>query len=442
MELKFSHGSYNNALGRGDCAPPMLVRTFFPVDRVRFHASRNLATGLQLGQVKKRLSPDMFRDLRGALGLTMKHAQTLFPAYRFLAPEYVNEEWLASVDWHKKFHRDHVLHQPMCVHVGFTLLNKLTGFGQSGGSLLNNCTEAFLTGSKCRYLREHLKAMGARGMLRRLRQCSGLVEDYFLDVFFLSALFHDLGYPWQFTGKINDSLGALAPVGSAPTLDPDQVLSHYGQRLFLTPLRGYLEDPSPPASWAKEYKEILAKGLSDTHGLPGAVSFLHLNDLLRVYPNQAKPLHRFGLEWAAMAIMMHDMGKMYAKADGSTLKILNPQLRLCFDRDPLSFVLALTDLIQDFARPDASFMPGKGRGSKTKTTVCYGHRCQGVRIKWDEKDRILEIIYQYKRHQDYVANKTQFLPEGETLNFDPSRGYLDPGSLGIKRIHMNAEHIH
>jgi hypothetical protein len=182
---------------------------------------------------------------------------------------------------------------------------------------------------------------------------------------------------------------------------------------------------------------LLERGLSETHGMPGAISFLHLNDQLRVYPSSDKPLHRFGLEWAAMAIMMHDMGKIYGKATADTVEVKTPQIRLSFDRDPLSFVMSLTDLIQDFARPDATFLAGKAN----TTTVGYGHRCHGIRLIWDNTDHVLRIIYQYKRYQDYIANKTLFLPESQRLYFDPLHGYLDPGSLWIKRILLEAEHI-
>jgi hypothetical protein len=219
MELLFNKKEYKKSLRNGLCAPPDLINTFFPVDRVKFHTLKSAASGLELGQVKKRLSPDMFTELRGALGLTMKHAQTRFPAYPFLIPEYINEEWLASVDWHKKFHRDHVLHQPMCVYVGFSLLRNLKNSDKLGETLLDKAVNVFLEGRKCKYLHAYLAEMAsASPAIEKFMQHPELVRDFFLEIFFLTALFHDIGYPWQFTSKINCNLTPLGTVTSVPSV--------------------------------------------------------------------------------------------------------------------------------------------------------------------------------------------------------------------------------
>ena len=440
--IEFSPSTYQAAVSSGLCTPPGMLRKFIHIDRTRFHTLRavgKLNSKLHLDHLRKRLPCSFFTELRSVLGLILLHAQTRFPAYRFLAPEYINEEWLASVDWHKKFHRDHVLHQAMCVHVGFTLLQDLKV--KNGENLLTYAARTLLRGQKTDYLRTAMHDMGCAGLLEHIRRLPDthqqrFVSSYILEVFFLTALFHDLGYPWQFTGKINAGLGTLAAVGSMPSMDPNTVIRHYGDRLLMMPFKNYIKnDPTCPITWHEEFKAMVTKGLANTHGLPGAISFLHLNDQLRIYPGPAKPLGQFGLEWAAMAIMMHDLGKMYAVVDKGRVQVYRSQLRVNFDRDPLSFLMTITDLIQDYGRPDASFIP-----NHDDVKITFRHRCAGTRIEWDETSRTLRIVYKYRNYADFKANKTLFLPETEQLYFDPLYGYLDPGSLDIRRIRLDAEH--
>lgn len=58
-----------------------------------------------------------------------------------------------------------------------------------------------------------------------------------------------------------------------------------------------------------------------------------------------------------MAILMHDMQKVF-KGDGKHGPMPeHPHLQVSFRQDPLSFLVTLVDQIQDFGRPDARFTP-------------------------------------------------------------------------------------
>ena len=54
-----------------------------------------------------------------------------------------------------------------------------------------------------------------------------------------------------------------------------------------------------------------------------------------------------------MAVMMHDMKKVYWGNNGMATLPENKHLRLRFDVDPLSCVITLADVLQDFERPCA-----------------------------------------------------------------------------------------
>ncbi|MEA4991754.1 hypothetical protein SDC9_14468 [bioreactor metagenome] len=433
-----SVAKYNMALSGGKCDPPGLIHSYYALDKLKYAKARGDRKGLDLNQLKKRLPPGMYKDIRGAVGLCLRHSQTIFPSYLFLLPEFLNEEWLASVDWHKGFHRDHVLHQPMCVYVGYELLRQPWALGQKKVNLLENCIDAFLESSHCQYLRDHISELGGQRMFNRLAKLSRKTFGaYFKDIFFLAAMFHDIGYPWQFANNLGNPLCSLSLGGNSLSMDPEVISRNYGDRLFMAPFKGYqLKAAAAPSTWQDSLNEMVRQSVTVTHGLPGAINFLHLNDMLRKYPDHTKPMHRFGMEWAAMAIMMHDMAKLYGRVENGMLKVINPQLRVSFNRDPLSFLLTLTDLIQDFGRPDSRFKTHDN--NKNIVTVRYRHRCERVELKWDDNKKNLTILYKYKNKGDYLNNLLKFQPENEILYFDPEKGYLDYSWLGIERIKLAA----
>src|SRR5690606_19673947 len=87
----------------------------------------------------------------------------------------------------------------------------------------------------------------------------------------------------------------------------------FGHRLLFRVLQGYqTQNAACPSTWNEEITRLTDKALTLTHGLPGALGFLHLNDCVRQYPSQREsPLHLLCTEWVAAAIMMHDMSKIY-----------------------------------------------------------------------------------------------------------------------------------
>lgn len=435
--MEFSEQSYVQAVLTGACAPPGVMAPFINVDRARYHKLKNETERLDVEPLRKRLNDKYFGRARGALGLTLKYAQTFFPAYRFLANEFLNDEWLATVDWHK-FHRDHAVHQSMTAYVGMTLLESKMFSADGKIKLIDLFADAVLDGGGCGYLHDFLSALG-RNSDRKIDP--SLWRLMIKDTFFLAALFHDMGYPWRFVNIIHDKLGPHGPGDSPAGRNADWLAEHYGHRLLFLPLNGYMRPgPAAPANWPERRHALIEKALAKTHGMPGAISFLHLNDILRVFPDErAVPERLFCLEWAAMAIMMHDMAGIYGKVDidekGAEFKVDNPQMRLKFSRDPLSWMLTLCDLIQEFGRPDADFTrPNSG---DKYLNVSYHSRCECVSLDRDDND-VLTIMYHYNNYGDFASKKGEFIPKEQLLYFDPARGYLDFSGLGVKRVKLNA----
>lgn len=440
----FSLSRYLHGLGAGRYSPPRLRSPYIRVSRRRFreleraHDRNGNDVDTALRQIRRRVSPEYRRRLLPVQRRAISYSYSAFPAYRFILPEVIADDWLAIMDW-RKYQRDHVIHQPL---VAYVLLKMLVGNGGGGGGLalagvplLQRCVDAVINGPQTAYLRDYLRRIGVAendpylGGTYQVRR--RLWESLFVRVAYLSALFHDMGYPWQYIGRLG---GRLEHAGQWPgRASAEEVIDKHSDRLLLYPLNGYRpRDAATPATWAKTLADMTRTALNETHGLPGALGFLYLNDVVRDHPRDTRhPVRLFCLEWAAMAIMMHDMSGIYW-GDGPRVYPCFPHLRLRFERDPLSSVLTLADLIQDFARPTASFTR-----TAAAVSVSYPMVCCETSVVFDPGPRRMTITYHFGAAAQ-AANKRRFLPRDHREFFDARSGYLDLSALGIEEVQLLA----
>ena len=434
------------ALAKGAVAVPNGLSPFINVDPGKYTKLESESRRIELNPFRKRYSLSKFRDLRAAVSETWHCAMTYFPAYRFQVAEYINDEWLASVDFHKGFHRDHVRHQVFVYYVARTLLDggDLSGldatwsFKPNGKSLREHILDAILHGDKAQYLFEACRELGAPERFWKERNSPatrylwGLLVD---ETLCLACFFHDIGYPWQFVAKVDSALKNHQPLSALSTVN-DGVLTRFGNRLLGMPFKGYIRtDPSFPMDRENEAYEAFKKAAASSHGLPGAVAFLHLNDVLRPFPDPHDlPSRRFCLEWAAMAIMMHDLQSIYAEGE-------QRQLRLDFFCDPMSFLLTLADQIQDFSRPNAAFHPLPPEMPDVRLE--YTSKCSHVELGWDARSNQFTITYCYKDPRDFIKNRDDYKKKAWEQYFDPVEGFLDYSApaLGINRIVLKTKLI-
>ena len=85
-------------------------------------------------ELYKRVGRDYYWKVYPIQYQTLNYAQMSFPAYKFILPEVIADDWLAIVDWHK-FQRDHALHQPLTAYI---VLKILTGGKNSSKALKIN----------------------------------------------------------------------------------------------------------------------------------------------------------------------------------------------------------------------------------------------------------------------------------------------------------------
>jgi len=157
-----------------------------------------------------------------------------------------------------------------------------------------------------------------------------------------------------------------------------------------------------------------------------------MNDVLRDFPGDTThPIRQFCIEWAAMAVLMHDMSKIYWHSLNKCPE--NTHIRLKFDVDPLSCIIALADILEDFSRPLVNFSHHKQKN----VIVSYPDACASSMLElFNGKMR---ITYRFHKKADYATKKIH-LPEEEKRYFDSQYGYLDLSALGIHSVKMCADH--
>ena len=199
------------------------------------------------------------------------------------------------------------------------------------------------------------------------------------------------------------------------------------------PLYGYddVAVNNPGENQKDQAIALIEKGLMKTHGMPGALGFMCLNDSIREY-GKTDPYYdasfRLILDWAAVGIMMHDMKGLYwGKSDQPE----TPILRIDFEKDPLSCLVALADILEEFHRPSAEFdLNNKGEKDEY-VSVKYGFTCKGSEIDMDGD--LLKVTYHYGS-QEAADNCLKDREKEVEEYLKPPYGYLDLSSWGITDV--------
>lgn len=446
--LSFSLSDYQAGLASGRYLPPDALCPYYEVDPVlyRKHGTtekRRKHFHRAIEEVRIRTGRDYFARTYPLQARTLDYSARCFPAYRFILPEVLTEDWLAIVDW-GKFQRDHVLHQPLCGYVVLSLLDEHAPKGPlrlpRKDTILEACVNHILKWEETKYIRDFLVSSGmsekdpilnGRGPIAK-----AFWRVFFREAAYVAALFHDLGYPWQYAERVHGNLDGMSAPALKQNRSAREVVELFGSRLMYCALHGYqFPEPTCPSTWTERLVQLSDKALMTTHGFPGALGFLYLNDCVRRHPcRRISPIHLLCIEWAATAIMMHDMSKIYW-GDGIKAGRIpdNPFLRVSFGVDPLSALITLTDVIQDFDRPFGVF--GKTLGGST-VSLDYESSCLGTELDLDASGR-LTITYRM-RSVEARAQKRACLTGELREYFDARYGYLDMSSLGITEVRMFA----
>lgn len=394
-----------------------------------------------LERLEARTTSKYFSKVYHAQRNAMSYAEKVFPSYKFILPDILIDDWLSTVDMHREHpSRDHSLHQSLAAYI----VAKLLGFGNpelsfdlgGGKKLLEVCARQLCNAPEMKYLREYVKEID--NDFDKKREIYNL--DWAMSVVYeasvISALFHDMGYPWQYITKLCNSIeGSNYKNVLTMMSDPEKALNAQENKLLIYPLYGYdAYVVKQPTKVQREFAiSLMNLGLKLTHGTPGALAFTGLNHKIRQYGKTDlfyEASFRLVLDWAAIGIMMHDMPGIYW-GNNKTDNPENPILRLDFKKDPLSCLVSLADILEEFHRPSAQFKnQNKGKVDE-HVSVTYDFACKSSRIEIDNDKLIISYIY-YDEKEMSVARKRREEEVWQYLN--PLSGYLDLSTWGVGEV--------
>ena len=287
----------------------------------------------------------------------------------------------------------------------------------------------FLNHPKMEYLRQYLIDLYPRAIPPVPYARQRWAEVLFYQATMVSALFHDIGYPWQYINKVGRGIGIVDNnLEGVERQIAENIYAQIAERLLIFPFYGYSPTSvkRPITTWKYDVLLQLESAYANTHGFPGALAFQYLNDKVRkfpVEPDQREGMLRFIQDWAAVGILMHDMVHEYAGENDR--KHPNPHFHLSFDTDPLSCLVAMADILEEFGRPSAKFHNGIDN-----STISYEYPCisTGLNIKGSK----MEIIYKYSAPPSWKVRNDRI----DEINsyFNSKDGYIDMSILGIDEV--------
>ena len=386
-----------------------------------------------LESIMQRVPKKYFFKMNSAQLDAISYSEYVFPTYRFILPDALMDDWLSIMDPHKEHCRDHSLHQPLTAYI----VAKLLGYGDStkafqlkNGDLLTTCAQALISSPKTEYLRDYFRSLYPDYWKIPNNIFLKFARDVFYETAIISALFHDIGYPWQYINRLDESLLAAdfrLPIDT--TSQSKDIMEMIENRLLIYPFYGYsmVNKKHPISTWEKKILLLFDKSLHESHGFPGSLAFIHLQDKTRTFPTDTslnEAVCRFIYDWAAVGIMMHDMPRIYK---GKGRKPENPFLRISFNTDPLSGIIAIADVLEEFHRPAAQFLtPGE---KSIKIDYKYPCKLTDLELNGD----ILNIKYVYA-DSALVAKNKRFRNSEIDNYFNYNYGFIDISSLGIKKV--------
>jgi hypothetical protein len=390
-----------------------------------------------LQELKKRSSPDYYEKVNAVQVLAKDYARKVFPTYKFIQPDAIVDDWLSTVDFHReKKTRDHSLHQTLTAYI----VSKMLGQGDmtqglllpNGNTLLSQCAEQLLQEPRMEYLREYIRKEDPNFIPFQNGYDLSWAADVFYEAAFISALFHDMGYPWQYVNGLSKSLkGANYDEINGALLNVEEAAKKMNDSLLIYPLYGYqgaaVLNPSPDQH--RDALEMIKQGLLNKHGLPGAIGFMWLNQKIRYKPNKDlrnEASFKLITDWAAVGIMMHDMPGVYRKDDGT---INFGVLRIDCKKDPLSCIISLADILEEFERPKTDFDWYEDKEKNVKhVALSYDFFCIGTIVELVGGKMKVTYLYATDEEAEKMLDGRQ-KEVWEYLN--PKDGYLDLSAWGI-----------
>lgn len=385
-----------------------------------------------LRKLKDRMPEVYFRKMYRAQSSVISFSERAFPAYRFILPDSLWDDWLAIIDPHKDHCRDHSLHQPLTAYVASKILKGNSKEGpfqlKTGDSLLEYCSNVLQSGANTKYLRDYFKKLypDYDKIPQSLR--SKLAEVVFYNAAVTTAVFHDIGYPWQYVNRLTNHMKHVdKEFASSLGRDANGIIEMMNSRLQIYPFYGYKN--TAEIGWHEKIRELVNTAFRTTHGFPGAVCFSQLSDLLRKnneHLSLNEAINKFIVDWSTVAIMMHDMPAMNKNKEIET----DFKFKVSFDGDPLSSLVSLCDILEDFERPGLLVTHDVQKQGIDKNSVLFNIQPQCVYSEMECNGDELVIRYAYEDDASRIRNY-KFRTEEVSEYLDSPKGYIDIAPIGF-----------
>ena len=213
MNMVFTYDDFrDHYLQGGALMPTVPLNLLTTIDQVKFERAME-KQGIEkrirttFNELESRLGGNYFSEFERVQTRAKEYGAFVFPAYKMLFLDIACEDWLSLVDFHKEFSRDHSVHQPLTAYIVCKLLgggNPAKSFQIGGVSILDSALDVIIGGADSQYLRDRLAYYDAGSRL--LQGDRDLWRLVFYQTAIITAMYHDLGYPWQFIERMHDFL--------------------------------------------------------------------------------------------------------------------------------------------------------------------------------------------------------------------------------------------
>ena len=423
--MEFTYDDFRkNYLQGSTLMPTTPLDLLSTIDQVKFEeemdnrkVERRIRT--TFNELEKRLGVRYFSEFERVQTRAKEISSFVFPPYKMLFLDIACEDWLSLVDFHKGFSRDHSVHQPLTAYIVSKLLgggNPNDAFHIGGQSLLDKALNVLIGGAGSQFMRDRLAYYDANcPLLQGNRELWRLV---FYQTAIITAMYHDLGYPWQFIERMHCFLKdeiMLCGRHSMGCAAVDSYVTAHKDELMFRPFYDYGKGGKTTADInVSLFDEYLHK----SHGLMGALAYWAYNNEFRLaIKTTTSELVKFCQEWSCLAILMHDMQKAFA-APGSGFPHLD------FNIDPLSYIIALADTLEDFNRPNANI-----DNTNEGCVIKYSFPSLSVELEENGGDGIIT----FKVDPMTQIQQAEMKSKDQKDLFDVG-GYFDLASIGLNSM--------
>jgi hypothetical protein len=408
----------------------------------RPHAVHTILHGARLGgEVDARIDEELrrlpFRHASAIRGHMQFYRAALTATGLLPADMIVNVavqlEWFWYTTAFSAFYRDHLAHVMKVAAVGLALLQEKDGPLADGSTPFIDVVARGM--ASCSIGSPAIRAAARRcGIAQETLNDPAFWRAAVLDAVRIAGLLHDMAHPAVIASKMSRIAAPVRPLAPFEPTEEElcgHAVSVFGHRLLATPFnRGELPDSK---GLAKADAEACADVFLQSHSLRAGYAIIRLaDDADRVF--QLNHFDAFVLEWAALAVSLHDYDKLFAlpPTRPETRRLyrwLNDDVRNvdavrpCFERDPVSYILALADRIQEFGRVLGPMDSQAFESEKLEAFVRYPCRAVTLRVDRRVRDEATILIelgaddgtcfgaadYDYQRIKEYKEKEATWI---------------------------------